>query len=44
MIKFLFPLSGKPLKLVDQFTYLRSNISSTESDMKIRLAKVWNAF
>ena len=26
-------LSGKPLKLVDQFTYLSSNISSTESNV-----------
>ena len=31
-------LSGKPLKLEDQFTYLGSNISSDESD-----AKAWNA-
>ena len=28
-------LSSKPLKLVDQFTYLGSNISSTESDVNI---------
>ena len=26
-------LNGKPLKLVDQFTYLRKNISSTERDI-----------
>ena len=32
-------LSGKPLKLVDHLTYLSSNISSTESDVNIRLAK-----
>ena len=32
-------LRSKPLKLVDQFTYLSSNISSTESDVKIRFAK-----
>ena len=25
-------LNGKPVKLIDQFTYLGSNISSTESD------------
>ena len=36
--------SGKFLKLVDQFTYLNSNISSTESGANIFLAKVWNAF
>ena len=36
-------LSGLLLKLVDQFTYLGSNISSTESDVSIRLAKAWNA-
>ena len=31
--------SGRPLKLVDQFTYLDSSISSTESDVSIRLPK-----
>ena len=36
--------SRKFLKLVDQFTYLGSNISSTESDANIYLTKVWNAF
>ena len=35
----LFTLSGKPLKLVDQFIYLGSNISSTESDVSMCLAK-----
>ena len=35
-------LSFKPLKLVDQFQYLGSNISSTESDVNICLVKVWN--
>ena len=28
-------LNGKPLKLIDLFTYLGSNISSTESDVNI---------
>ena len=28
-------------KLVDQFTYLGSNISSTESDVNIQLGKAW---
>ena len=31
-----------PLRLVGQFTYLVSNISSTESDVTIRPAKAWN--
>ena len=38
----IFTLSGKPLKWVDQFTYLGSNISSTESDINICLVKVWS--
>ena len=33
------PLSGKLLKLVEQFIYIGSNISSTESDVNIRIAK-----
>ena len=36
-------LSGRPLKSVDRFTYLSSNISSTESDINICLAKTWTA-
>ena len=32
-------LSVKPLKLVDLFTYLGSNISSTESDVNIHIGK-----
>ena len=36
-------LSGKHLKLVNQFTYLSSNISSTESDINIHEAKTWTA-
>ena len=39
----IFTLRGKPLKLVNQFTYLGSNISSTESDANIRPKKAWNA-
>ena len=35
----IFTLRGKPLNLVDQFTYLSSNISSTESDVNILLTK-----
>ena len=34
---------GRPLKLVDQFSCLISNISSTESDISICLTKAWNA-
>ena len=36
-------LSGKPIKSVNQFTNLCSNISSTESDVQIHLVKVWTA-
>ena len=32
-------LNGKPLILVDHFIFLGSNISSTESDVNIRLGK-----
>ena len=31
--------SGRPLKLVDMFTYLSCNISSTESDVNLHLMK-----
>ena len=34
---------GEPLILVDKFMYLGSSISSTESDVNIRLAKAWTA-
>ena len=30
------------VNLVDQFTYFGHNISSTESDVNISLAKIWN--
>ena len=32
-------LHGRPQKLVDKFTYLSSNISSTESDVNLHQAK-----
>ena len=32
-------LNGKPLQLVDQFIYLNSNISSTESNVNICFEK-----
>ena len=37
----IFMLRGRPLKLVDKFINLNSNISSTESDVKIGQALVW---
>ena len=37
----LAALSSKPLKLVDKFTYLERNISSTESDVNTCIGKVW---
>ena len=34
-------LNGRPLKLVDRFKYLGSNVSLTESDVNIRIVKTW---
>ena len=36
-------LEGTPLKLVDKFTYLGSNVESTEKDIETRLTKAWTA-
>ena len=36
-------LDGTSLKLVDKFTYLGSNVSSTEKDTDTRLTKAWTA-
>ena len=36
-------LKGGPLKLVGMFTYLRSSVSSTETDINTLQAKVWIA-
>ena len=36
-------LNGGFLKLVDNFTYLRSSVSSTENDIKTCLVKAWTA-
>ena len=36
-------LVGTPLKLVDKFTYLGSNVSSTKKDIDTRLTKAWTA-
>ena len=35
----IITLKGGPLNLVDNFTYLRSSVSSTEKDINIQLAK-----
>ena len=37
-------LRDKPLKLVDQFTYLGNNISSTESNVNIWIGETWSDF
>ena len=34
-------LNGSSLKLVDKFTYLGSSVSSTKTDINMRLAKAW---
>ena len=39
----IFTLNGRSLKVVDKFTYLGRNVSSTENDINTRLAKVWTA-
>ena len=36
-------LDGTPLKLVDKFVYLGSNVSSTEKNIDTRLTKAWTA-
>ena len=36
-------LDGTPLKLVDKFTYLGSNVSSTEKEIDSWLTKAWTA-
>ena len=36
-------LNDCSLKLVDKFMYLGSNISSTENDINMQLAKAWTA-
>ena len=39
----IFTQHGRPLKLVNQFIYFSSNISSTESNVNRHQAKLWNA-
>ena len=36
-------LNGNSLKHVDKFTYLGSSVSSTKTDINMRLAKAWTA-
>ena len=36
-------LNGSSLKLVEKFTYLGSSVSSTETDIDMRLVKAWTA-
>ena len=36
-------LNGSSPKLIDKFTYLGSSVSSTETDINMRLAKAWTA-
>ena len=36
-------LGGSPLKLVDNFTYPGSSVSSIGKDIDMRLAKAWTA-
>ena len=36
-------LNGSSLKLEDKFTYLGSSVSSTKTDINMRLAKAWTA-
>ena len=36
-------LNGGSLKLVDKFTYLKSNVSSMEDDISMWLVKAWTA-
>ena len=39
----IFTLDGKRLKVVDNFTYLGSDISSTERDINTHMGKAWTA-
>ena len=42
-VRELPKLNDKPLKLVDLFVYLGSNISSIESDVITRIGNAWAA-
>ena len=41
MVHRVTSLNGKALKLVDQFIYFGSNISSAESSVNIHISKAW---
>ena len=38
-----FSFNGKPLKFIEQFIYLSSYISSTESNINMHIGKSWTA-
>ena len=40
----IYTLNGCSLKIGDKFTYLRSSVSITETDIGTRQAKAWTAF
>ena len=39
----IYSLNSKLLKLIEQFIYLGINITSTKSDVNIRIGKAWTA-
>ena len=39
----ILTLSERPIELVEKFTYLGSDISSTENNANIHMAKAWTA-
>ena len=43
IINFLLVNTMLEHELVDKFAYLRNSVSSTETDIKTRLAKAWTA-
>ena len=36
-------LNGSSLKLIEEFTYIESSVTSTENDINTRLVKAWTA-
>ena len=41
VLRTISTFNGKPLKFVNQLTYLSINISTTESDVNILIARAW---
>ena len=41
--RIISPLRGKPQKIIDQFKYLISNITSIEMNVNIHFAKAWKS-